>query len=138
MQLSFLKRNTRESTELFWEVKEFSAVEARLVGLKPGPLAVLFYEGYRETRHFLALSADAAASGVLTVDAGAIQNISRSLRKVSSHEIAKVGRDVGFLPAAQALSRIEYPPLAARQGIEATVYVELTSTAAGSFGKSSF
>ncbi len=102
VQLGFLKRNTREFTELFWEVKEFSAVEARLAGLKPGPLAALFREGYRETRHFLALSAYPASSGALTAEAGGIENISRSLRKVSSREIAKIERDVGFLATAGA------------------------------------
>jgi len=33
--------------------------------------------------------------------------------------------EVPVIPAAQVLSRIEYPPIAARQGIEATVYLEL-------------
>ncbi len=33
--------------------------------------------------------------------------------------------DVPVIPAAEILSRIEYPPMAAREGIEATVYLEL-------------
>lgn len=102
VQLRYLKRNAREFTELFWEIKEFHEVEARLAGLKPGPLPALFREGYRETMHFLALGADPAAREALTADAGAIQNISRSLRKVSSREIAKIERDVGFLATAGA------------------------------------
>ncbi|MGO8694021.1 MAG: energy transducer TonB [Rectinemataceae bacterium] len=33
--------------------------------------------------------------------------------------------EVPVIPTAEILSRIEYPPIAARQGIEATVYLEL-------------
>lgn len=33
--------------------------------------------------------------------------------------------DVPIIPAGEVLARIEYPPLAARQGIEAVVYLEL-------------
>lgn len=35
------------------------------------------------------------------------------------------------MPSAEILSRIEYPPLAAREGIEATVYLELYIDAQG-------
>ena len=43
--------------------------------------------------------------------------------------------DVPVIPVAQVLSRIEYPPLAARQGIEATVYVELYIDSHGAIRK---
>jgi biopolymer transport protein TolQ len=102
MQLGYLRRNAREFTELFWGVREFSAVQERLSELKPGPLPALFQAGYRETRHFLSLDVDPASGSALTADAGAIENISRSLRKVSSEEIAKIERDVGFLATAGA------------------------------------
>ncbi len=102
IQLASLKRSTREFTDLFWEVKEFGAIDARLAGIRPGPLSTLFREGYRETEHFLSRSEEAMGDGMLTADVGAIENISRSLRKVSSVEIAKIERDVGFLATAGA------------------------------------
>ena len=78
------------------------AIDARLAGIRPGPLSTLFREGYRETEHFLSRSEEAMGDGMLTADVGAIENISRSLRKVSSVEIAKIERDVGFLATAGA------------------------------------
>ncbi len=101
-QLGSLRQSTRQFTELFWEAKEFPVIDSRLAGLRPGPLAVLFHEGYRETEHFLSTDVNPAVEGRLTTDTGAIENISRSLRKVSSREIAKIERDVGFLATVGA------------------------------------
>ncbi len=43
--------------------------------------------------------------------------------------------DAPVIPAKTVLSKIEYPPLAARQGIEATVFLELLIDATGTIRK---
>ena len=78
-------------------------VNAQIDRFKDCPLASLFKEGYRETEHFL--SADAAdpcesgdlRSPRLSTDSSAIENIGRSLRKISSQETDKLERNIGFL-----------------------------------------
>ncbi len=100
IQLRSLRRSSREFVELFWEVKEFAAIETRLAGLKPGPLSALFREGYRETERLLSAEMEPGAERLLTAEAGAVENVSRSLRRVASREIARIERDVAFLATA--------------------------------------
>ncbi len=107
-QIRAVRKNTRVFLDFFWETKEFSLINAQIDRFKDCPLASLFKEGYRETEHFL--SADAAdpcesgdrgsgdrGSPRLSNDSSAIENIGRSLRKISSQETDKLERNIGFL-----------------------------------------
>ncbi len=104
-QIRAVRKNTRVFLDFFWETKEFSLINAQIDRFKDCPLASLFKEGYRETEHFL--SADAAdpcewaigrpGSPRLSTDSSAIENIGRSLRKISSQETDKLERNIGFL-----------------------------------------
>lgn len=103
LQLHTLKRSTLEFVDLFWESGRMSEIEARLPALRPGPLPTLFREGYTATERLLSARADRPDGSIaLTTDAGAVQNVSRTMRKVSSLEIAKIERDVAFLATAGA------------------------------------
>lgn len=103
IRLRALKRSTQEFIELFWETGEMGEIEVRLPTLRPGPLPTLFREGYAVTQRLLALSPELREGGIaLTTDAGAVTNISRTMRKVSSIEIMRIERDVGFLATAGA------------------------------------
>ena len=86
VQIGSVKKNTRVFLDFFWETKEFSLIDAQIDRFKGCPLAALFREGYRETEHFLSAA-----------DSSAIENIGRSLRKVSSQETDKLERNIGFL-----------------------------------------
>jgi biopolymer transport protein TolQ len=102
IQINLVKKNTRVFLDFFWETKEFPAINARIDKYRDSPLALLFEEGYRETEHFLA-EAPGSAGGCeteaprLSTDLSAIENISRSLRKISSQETDKLERNIGFL-----------------------------------------
>lgn len=97
LQIRQINQATRRFTDFFWATKEFKAIQAELPVYEASPLARLFREGYRETEHFLQAGTEAAASGQLTTDLNAIDNISRSLRKVSGVEIEKLEKRVSFL-----------------------------------------
>ncbi len=103
VQIRVVRKNTRVFLDFFWETKEFALVNAQVDRFKDCPLASLFKEGYRETEHFLsAAAADPCESGDLrsprlSTDSSAIENIGRSLRKISSQETDKLERNIGFL-----------------------------------------
>jgi biopolymer transport protein TolQ len=97
-----IKKATRQFTDFFWETKEFDAINKKINDFKNCPIAAVFKEGYKETEHFLKIEIDVNNSNCLTTDLSAIDNISRSLRKVSSIEIEKLEKDVSFLATTGA------------------------------------
>lgn len=97
LQISVVKRNNRLFSDFFWETKEFSRIDAEISRFMNCPLALLFKEGFRETEHFLASGPREGGSSALSTDLNAIENISRSLRKISTQEIDRLERNIGFL-----------------------------------------
>ena len=99
VQINRVKKNTRVFLDFFWETKEFSLVNVEIDRFKDSPLALLFKEGYRETEHFLAAGASEGEGQTirLSADSSAIENITRSLRKISTQETDKLERNIGFL-----------------------------------------
>jgi biopolymer transport protein TolQ len=97
IQISLMKKKTRVFLDFFWETKEFSLVNEAIDRYGDCPLALLFKEGYRETQHFLAIDAEPGTRLRLSTDASAIENIGRSLRKISTQEIDSLEKDIGFL-----------------------------------------
>jgi biopolymer transport protein TolQ len=97
VQINLVKKNTRVFLDFFWETKEFSIINGEIDRFRDTPLALLFKEGYRETEHFL--GADPCDTGAirLSTDLSAIENISRSLRKISAQETDKLEKNIGFL-----------------------------------------
>lgn len=97
LQIGRVKKVTKAFVDYFWEAREFELINQNLTRFPDCPLAELFEEGYRETRHFLDLEATAKAAKFLSTDLSAIENISRSLRKISSQQIEKLEKDINFL-----------------------------------------
>ena len=100
LQIQRVKGRTQVFLNYFWETKEFSLINREVGRFKDSPLALLFEEGFRETEHFLAADSGEAggtSSSRLRTDSSAIQNITRSLRKISSQEADKLERNIGFL-----------------------------------------
>lgn len=100
--LRTVARQSKLFLDSFWEIKDFQAIDQRLAeGLSPNrplsPLARIFREGFHETQHFLETGEPVGRSPHLTADASAIDNISRTLRKVSAVEIEKLEKSTSFL-----------------------------------------
>ena len=100
VQIRAVRRGCRAFLDFFWEAKEFSAVDRELGRFGDCPLALLFKEGFRETEHFLSQAESGGAAPRLSADSSAIDNITRSLRKISTQEIDKLERNIGFLATA--------------------------------------
>ena len=97
IQIGAVRKNTKVFLDYFWETKEFSVINGELGRFVDCPLALLFKEGYHETEHFLFSSPGDDGAVSLRADMSAIENISRSLRKISTQEIGKLERNIGFL-----------------------------------------
>ena len=100
IQIRRVVTSTRVFLDFFWETKEFALINAEIDRFMGCPLASMFKEGYRETQHFLASDpADPCETGSirLSTDSSAIENIGRSLRKISGQETDKLERNIGFL-----------------------------------------
>jgi biopolymer transport protein TolQ len=97
VQIAVVKRNTKAFLEFFWETKEFAAISSGLGAFKNCPLAVVFQGGYRETEHFLNVGAPEGGELRLSTDLSAIENVSRSLRKISGQEIERLEKNLSFL-----------------------------------------
>ncbi len=95
LQIGSVRRSSQSFLDFFWQTKEFDAIEKGLGSFKNCPPAVLFGEGYRETRHFLDLPENGPVPP--SADLGALENVSRSLRKVSTLEIDKLEKNLSFL-----------------------------------------
>lgn len=95
------RKQTKEFLDLFWETKEFPLIWDKLQSSHPdlagSSLGLLFQEGYRETEHFLGQESSVTAPLTLSTDLNAIENISRTLRKVSAREISKLEKNTSFL-----------------------------------------
>jgi biopolymer transport protein TolQ len=97
VQINLVRKNTRVFLDFFWETKEFSLINREIDRFKDSPLALLFKEGYRETEHFLSADPGEAGTIRLSTDLNAIENISRSLRKISTQETDRLEKNIGFL-----------------------------------------
>jgi biopolymer transport protein TolQ len=97
LQIRKVKKETKSFLDFFWGTKEFALVNRGLDGFEACPLARLFKEGYRETERFLAVGQGSGGSVSLSADSSAIENITRSLRKISTQEIDKIESNIGFL-----------------------------------------
>jgi biopolymer transport protein TolQ len=97
IQIATVKKNTRVFLDFFWGTKEFSLINAEIDRFRDCPLASMFKEGYRETEHFLSADPRETTEARLSTDSSAIENIGRSLRKISGLETDKLERNIGFL-----------------------------------------
>ena len=95
--INTIRKNTRLFTDFFWETRDFAKIDEQTADVTNCPVARLFKEGYRETRHFLEMPEAENANPRLSADVGAIENISRSLRKISNQEVDKIEKDLNFL-----------------------------------------
>jgi biopolymer transport protein TolQ len=96
-----VRRITKKFVDFFWETKDFDAINSKIGDFEECPLALVFKAGYKETEHFLNIQTD-INTGRITTDLSAIDNISRSLRKISSMEIEKMEKNIGFLATTGA------------------------------------
>jgi biopolymer transport protein TolQ len=97
-----VKKATKKFIDFFWETKGFDQINSKIDNFKDCPIGSVFKEGYKETDHFLKIETDVDNTKNLTTDLSAIDNISRSLRKVSSMEIEKLEKDISFLATTGA------------------------------------
>jgi biopolymer transport protein TolQ len=97
VQIGSVRKGCRVFLDFFWETKEFEAINREIERFKDCPLALLFKEGYRETEHFLSAGQDDCGTVRLSADSSAIDNITRSLRKISTQAVDALERNIGFL-----------------------------------------
>jgi biopolymer transport protein TolQ len=95
-QINRSKRATKGFLDFFWETREFDSINNQIDAHLQSPIAMVFREGYSETKHFLDLGESTKGAG-LSTELSAIDNISRALRKVSAIEIEKLEKDLPFL-----------------------------------------
>jgi biopolymer transport protein TolQ len=85
------RKSSREFLDFFWDTRDFATTQDALERYRGCPIAEVFEEGYRETQHFL------GEAPHLGADIGGIDNIARSLRKVSTSETYKIEKNLSFL-----------------------------------------
>jgi biopolymer transport protein TolQ len=95
--INTVRKNSRMFTDFFWETREFALIDEKTPDVSNCPVARLFKEGYRETQHFLAAPPESGSQPRLSTEVGAIENISRSLRKITNQEMEKLEKDLSFL-----------------------------------------
>jgi biopolymer transport protein TolQ len=124
-QIGFACRGSREFLDYFWETKDFAAVERELARFEGSPVALVFQEGYRETRRFLeahdgcgdepkgstGFGEPAGAQGSspgrnpgLGAGISGIDNVSRSLRKAVGSQEEKLERNLSFLATTASVT----------------------------------
>jgi biopolymer transport protein TolQ len=124
-QIGFARKSSREFLDYFWETKDFAAVERELGRFEGSPVALVFREGYRETRNFLdarvGCEGDTIGSTALGAGAGTpatapgrklglgagisgIDNVSRSLRKAVGSQEEKLERNLSFLATTASVT----------------------------------
>ena len=95
-----LRKATKESTifiNTFWESNTFQQVEQATKELSQSPLAVIFRAGYGEWSRGRGKSGAGASGDDLTVSAGGIERVERSLRQAAENETARLQRSLIFL-----------------------------------------
>jgi biopolymer transport protein TolQ len=112
-QIGFARKSSREFLDYFWETKDFAAVEKGLGGFEGSPVALVFREGYRETRNFLDAHTEGCADAQapssdrkpgLGAGISGIDNVSRSLRKAVASQEEKLERNLSFLATTASVT----------------------------------
>jgi biopolymer transport protein TolQ len=118
-QIGFARKGSREFLDFFWETKDFAEIERGLGEYEGSPIALVFKEGYHETKNFLDEQPQNAAEAVGPVEGrpngktasslvgagiSGIDNISRSLRKVAGSEEDRLERNLSFLATTASVT----------------------------------
>jgi len=119
-QIGFARKGSREFLDFFWDTKDFAEIERGLKEYAGSPIALVFREGYHETKNFLdAQPPNVPSKAIASIDAepvdktsstkvgaaiSGIDNISRSLRKAAGSEEDRLERNLSFLATTASVT----------------------------------
>ena len=89
--------------DFFWKAKRFDTIPGQLDRFANSPLSVLFSEGYDELKKVAEHKDGKGESGIST-DLGAVENISRALRRATNSEITRLEKYLTFLATTGSTS----------------------------------
>jgi biopolymer transport protein TolQ len=117
-QIGFARKRSREFLDYFWETKDFAEIERGLAEYEGSPIALVFREGFHETKNFLdeqpqsepqvasleAKPAIKAANTKMSAGVSGMDNISRSLHKAAWSEEDRLERNLSFLATTASVT----------------------------------
>jgi biopolymer transport protein TolQ len=105
VQISRARRQSERFIAIFWESKNLAAIHTASVGLEHSPVAQVFRAGYQELLQLTRAKRQAvgAESGFST-DLGGVENVTRSMKRQTNIELAKLDQGIPFLATTGSTS----------------------------------
>jgi biopolymer transport protein TolQ len=105
VQISRARRQSERFIAIFWESKNLAAIHTASVGLQHSPVAQVFRAGYQELLQLTRAKRQAvgAESGFST-DLGGVENVTRSMKRQTNIELAKLNQGIPFLATTGSTS----------------------------------
>jgi biopolymer transport protein TolQ len=105
VQISRARRQSERFIAIFWESKNLAAIHTASVGLEHSPVAQVFRAGYQELLQLTRAKRQAvgAESGFST-DLGGVENVTRSMKRQTNIELAKLNQGIPFLATTGSTS----------------------------------
>lgn len=97
LQVQRANSESQRFLDFFWKTKRFDAINGQLDRFANAPLTLLFGEGYAELKKLMERGEQVEAPGVITTEAGGIDNIARALRRATNTEITRLEKYLTFL-----------------------------------------
>src|SRR6266851_2512274 len=97
-QISSARRESERFISIFWESKNLAAIHTASVGLEHSPVAQVFRAGYQELLQLTRAKRQAVgAEGGFSTDLGGVENVTRSMKRQTNIELAKLDQGITFL-----------------------------------------
>ncbi|GIW40403.1 MAG: Tol-Pal system subunit TolQ [Candidatus Binatia bacterium] len=98
VQIRRARKESERFLEMFWKMKNLTAIHQASLELRQSPVAHVFHAGYQELlRSMKAKRQGNPGEGEITTELGGIASVERAMRRAMSQEITRLERALTFL-----------------------------------------
>src|SRR5881628_449601 len=91
------RRQSERFTEIFWDAKNLTAIQAASVDLKESPVAQVFRGGYQELQRLTKAKRGNPGGDEDATEFGGIENVQRAMARARTQEVTSLERGLTFL-----------------------------------------
>jgi biopolymer transport protein TolQ len=96
-QMHRAERQSDRFTDIFWDAKNLTAINAASLDLKASPVAQVFRAGYQELVRITRAKRQSEGGDDLSTDLGGVENVERAMKRAATQEITKLESSLTFL-----------------------------------------
>lgn len=97
MEMRRARKQSERFTEIFWDAKNLSTIQAASGDLKESPVAQVFRGGYQELQRLTKAKRANPGGDEDSIELGGVENVQRAMSRARTQEITRLERGLTFL-----------------------------------------